>query len=58
MQAASTTADSVVGALQSIADAMGCADQFNTAGPLRQKSFSESDSWEAGLRSRRFERQL
>lgn len=51
LQAASTTADAVVNALHLIAEAMGCGDKFNTAGPSRQKSFSETDSWEAGLRN-------
>ena len=50
LQAASTTADTVVNALRSVAEVMGGADQFRTSGPSRQRSFSESDAWEAGLR--------
>ena len=50
LQAASTTADTVVNALRSVAEVMGGADQFRTSGPSRQRSFSESDAWETGLR--------
>ncbi len=51
MQAASTAADTVVNALRSVAAVLGCSDQFHTGAVERQKSFSESESWEAGLRS-------
>lgn len=50
-QAASTAADTVVNALRSVAAVLGCSDQFNTGAAERQKSFSESEHWEAGLRS-------
>jgi hypothetical protein len=51
LQAASVAADTVVHALHSIASVMGCSDQFHTTTPQRQKSFSESEAWEDGLKN-------
>ena len=53
LQEASTSADVVVLALKSIVETLGCADQFDCSLPQRQKSFSESDKWEMGLRTSR-----